>query len=98
MVPPQKHLPALSAWKTAGGGEARPAARGGIQVTGNRTTTGYQLGSPTVSVAGGTRVTVRTDLTVQWGRVCLGALNGPAGISSAPPDYCRDPPPSRHWL
>jgi hypothetical protein len=87
--PPLTPLPAFSLW-TVGPGQTATVSSGGVlSVIGDRSTTGYQLTSPRIDVPVGSRVLVRTKLSVSRGRICLGALDATASKWLAPASAVR---------
>jgi len=77
-LPPFTPLPDVSTWTPAPGHAGTAGMFGGYHFVGDRSTSGYQLTSPSIDAPVGARVVVRTDLSAGWGQVCLGALNANA--------------------
>jgi hypothetical protein len=68
-------MPPVSTWDTTPDAKAHRTRFGPTVVDGDRTEAGYQIMAPPIHVAEGATVTVKTDLFLERGRACLGALN-----------------------
>ena len=84
VAPTFADLPKPSTWTLAPGVRYSRTLFGASAFVGDRSTNGYQVTSPRIQAAAGSRITVRTDLSVSRGRVCLGALNATASSWLAP--------------
>ena len=74
-LPPFRGLPSLKSWGVGPGVTTSTTWRGIFVVQGDATS-GIQLTSPAVVEAHGARVSVRANVELQQGVVCVGALNG----------------------
>ena len=73
-LPPFRALPAVASWGM-GPGVTRSRRFPGALVVQGDATSGVQLTSPAVAEAPGARVSVRADVQLQQGVVCVGALD-----------------------
>lgn len=88
-LPPFADLPEIAQWSMPQGRPAPMNLLGWRRYVGDHSTSGYQLTSPRVDAPANARVHVRTNLSVQSGDVCLGALNATASAWLSPASETR---------
>jgi hypothetical protein len=82
-------LPDLASWAASKGVDVS-ADGNAVHVNGDDSADGYQLTSPSIRAREHDKITVRTPINVERGKVCAGVLNGTALSWLVPPDIPRD--------